>query len=321
MISVIIPCYNAEKYVYDSVVSILNQNIHDIEVIVVDDASTDNSLQEIKRISDSRLILFSNDKNKGYLRTINSLLLHTKGEYIAFQDADDLSHPDRLKLQFEYLIANPEISIVGTNYAVISEKGKIIRSHSAEENSEVLAKQLESGNPFQKPSIMFRREVFLKIGGFREEFLTLKNISEDYDWLLRASHHFQFGNINGEDSLYFYRMVTTAMTKDFRNINQLFGHKVAQFLHSQRISNGHDCIESGDLHIVHSYIDDLSKPYLDDPIKFYEEKTSYLLFGSLYSSAIRCSFKAFWKSPSFRAFRLVQFCIRKAVYHVFAKNN
>ncbi len=310
MISVIIPCYNAEKFVLDSISSILNQSFSDLEVLVIDDCSTDNTLNILKSISDPRLEVHTNSENLGYLKTINKLLTLANGDFIAFQDADDLSHINRLRLQIDYMLSNPSISILGTNFSVINSQGQEIRRSHVEENNLLIKQILLERNPFQKPSIMFRRQVYDVIGGYREEFLSFKNISEDYDWLLRASKHFNFGNINGNEPLYHYRMVSTAMTKDFNDIEQLFGHKIALFLHEQRLSGEKDSIERGNLDEVMYYIDCLKKPYLDDPSLFYHVKISYLLYGKLNKEAAKCGLDLLKSRPSLRNLKLLLYTIK-----------
>ena len=316
MISVIIPCYNAEKFIEDSINSILNQTISDIEVIVIDDCSTDKTLSILRSFDDTRLNVKINERNLGYLKTINKLLAMTSGEFIAFQDADDISHYDRFGDQLSYLKSRPEISILGTNFSEIDIEGQVIRKVNVEDNSEKIKELLVTRNPFQKPSIMFRREVYDTIGGFREEFLSLKNISEDYDWLLRASHHFNFGNINAPDPLYRYRSVNTSMSRAFDHVDQLFGHQVAQFLYRERLNYGIDSIDKNDLKNIVKFIEELRQPYIDDPSRLYKEKAESLIYFGLNREAIRNSWEAFRVKPTFGNLRLLQYCIRKWILGV-----
>ncbi len=316
MISVIIPCYNAEKFVGDSIKSILTQTLPDIEVVAVDDCSTDNTLSILRSIDDTRLHVYVNEQNLGYLKTINKMLSLSSGEFIAFQDADDISHHNRLHDQLKYLRSRSEIAVLGTNFSEIDINGRIIRKVNVEDNSTKIKELLPKRNPFQKPSIMFRKEVYHTIGGFREEFLSLKNISEDYDWLLRASHHFEFGNINAPEPLYGYRSVNTSMTKSFDHVDQLFGHQVAQFLYNERLENGIDSIERNDLKNVVRFIEELRQPYIDDPSRFYKERAESLAYSGLKKDAIRYSWEALKARPSVENLRLFQYCIRKWILGV-----
>jgi glycosyltransferase involved in cell wall biosynthesis len=311
MISIIIPCYNAEKFVEASLKSILNQTCSDLEILAIDDCSTDDTVKILKSISDPRLQVHANAENLGYLKSINKLLTLATGAFIAFQDADDISHPDRLSLQLDYLLSNPTIAILGTNFSEIDSSGNVIRKHNVLANDAEIKQLLTERNPFQKPSIMFRSEVYDVIGGYREEFLSFRNISEDYDWLLRARHHFNFANINGNEPLYCYRSVNTSMTKGFGHIDQLFGHQVAQYLFRERLEHGVDSIDKGDLTNVMAFIENLRRPYIENPSRFYVEKAESLVYSGLKREAISYSWRALKIRPSFQNLRLFQHCIRK----------
>ena len=210
MISVVIPVYNAEAYIESSLKSICDQTERNLEILVCDDGSTDLSYEKILEIKDARIRVLRNKQNIGYLKTINLLFANAKGDFIAFQDADDISDKRRLEIQLTELDRNPEVSLIGSNFSIINEKGKTIRKCEVLTDRTAIHKQLKVRNPFQKPSILFRRKIYDTIGGFREEFLKLKNISEDFDWLLRASMLFHFANVNYKRPLYHYRSVSSA---------------------------------------------------------------------------------------------------------------
>ena len=99
-ISVIMPVYNTAKYLNEAIDSILNQTYKDFEFIIIDDCSTDGSLDIIKTYSDDRIILIENETNKGYVYGLNYALSFAKGKYIARMDSDDISLPNRFKRQF-----------------------------------------------------------------------------------------------------------------------------------------------------------------------------------------------------------------------------
>ena len=101
LVSVIIPAYNHEKYIGDAINSVLNQTYKNIELIVEDDLSTDNTVKEIKKIKDKRLKTIFSKKNKGPVRTMNHLLSMCKGDYIAILGSDDIWYPEKLEKQLE----------------------------------------------------------------------------------------------------------------------------------------------------------------------------------------------------------------------------
>lgn len=109
-----LPVYNVELYVKDAVLSIMAQTFEDWECIVIDDGSTDKSLDIIKEYADSRFIIISDGENKGLVSRLNQIIGLAKGEYIVRMDGDDIMHPDRLARQVEVLDTSPQIDVVST---------------------------------------------------------------------------------------------------------------------------------------------------------------------------------------------------------------
>ena len=312
MVSVIIPVYNASQFLEKSVRSILNQSYENIEVLICDDGSTDSSLQVIQEFRDDRIRIFENIENKGYLNSINFLVSMCKGEFIAFQDADDWSHHERLERQVNFLKKNPNISLVGTNFSLVNGIGKVVLEKRVEEGAIKLKKVLQYENPFQKPSIMFRKEIITSVGMFREGFLKLGNISEDFDWILRVSEKYEVANINHRESLYFYRSVPSSMTKSFKNVEQFFGSSIALFLAEERKKLGIDSLQRGDIQKIKDYIKILKVPYEKDKSLFHHQKAAGLVYSGLYSNAILEAWNAVILEPSkFKNYRLLQYCIRR----------
>jgi glycosyltransferase involved in cell wall biosynthesis len=316
LISVIVPAYNAEAFIEEALNSIICQTYTDIEILVADDASTDDTKIIIDSFNDERIKRFHNPMNIGYLKTCNKLIALTLGKFIAFQDADDVSHPERLNLQMQFLDRNPNYGLVGTNFSHISQKGRLIRDFKVLTENMYLQEELMKSNPFQKPSIMFRRSVYQKVGMYREHFLTLKNISEDYDWLLRVSEKFMIANINYEKPLYHYRLIPTAMTKSIRHIDQLFGHDIAKFLAKQRRERGFDDLDAGNLAEIEEFLSTLKMPFVDNPSLFYHRKAENLMYAKLKKEALTVAAQAILVNPfSVNNYRLFFYCLRKSIHH------
>ena len=108
-LTVIMPAYNAEEFLEESISSILNQTYSDFELLIGDDGSTDRTMEIIQSFCDDRIIVMRNEKNLGIPCTLNRLIKASKGEYIARQDSDDISLPKRLEKQVDFLDKNPEI--------------------------------------------------------------------------------------------------------------------------------------------------------------------------------------------------------------------
>lgn len=159
-ISVITTVYNCENYIERSARSILNQTFKDFEYIIVNDGSTDNTADIIKNLalSDKRIVIIDNDKNKGRVPSLNSALNAAKGEYIALQDADDISLSRRLEKQVTFLDNNPDYVLAGANIIVMDEnENKISEPMRPEGNLEAKFSLLFRCT-FANPSIIYRRK-------------------------------------------------------------------------------------------------------------------------------------------------------------------
>lgn len=207
LVSVILPVYNAEKYLKESIDSILNQTFTDFEFIIINDGSKDKSADIIKSYSDARIV-YIEQQNIGLANTLNKALGIAKGKYIARQDNDDISHKDRFKKQVEFLEKNPTIALVGTWARIIDEAGNDTgRSHKHACNSDYLKLELVFDNPFVHSSIMAKKDGLLQVGGYN-----LSNeIFEDHNLWSRVSYQYDVANLPEE--LLLYREVNTGMSK------------------------------------------------------------------------------------------------------------
>lgn len=127
LVSVIMPIFNAEKYLFEAIKSILQQTYSNLELILVDDASVDGSLEIVNGIKDSRIILKRNTCNRGIAYSTNRGIEAASGKYIALLDDDDMATAERLQLQVEFMERNEDVDILGGATAEIDENGKIIR--------------------------------------------------------------------------------------------------------------------------------------------------------------------------------------------------
>ena len=206
LISVILPVYNGESYIEDSIRSILGQTHQNFELIIINDGSTDNSDKIIKGFLKSNKIIYKSRKNKGLVNTLNEGIKLSSGSYIARMDQDDISYPKRLEKQLNFMQKN-NIDVCGTSYHVINEQGKIIKTvESHKNNFEIILSAMMV--PFIHPSVMFRNI-------FKEKNIFYGNNNkvqaEDYDlWIRLIKMNLVFGNIN--EILIKYRLINTSMT-------------------------------------------------------------------------------------------------------------
>lgn len=192
-VSVLLPVYNCEKYINESVDSILNQTFTDFELIIIDDKSTDNTLNLIKKYNDNRIIVFEKNQNSGYTNSLNYGISIAKGEFIARMDADDISLPTRFEEQIEFLESNPEFILCGSWLQVIGTS-RIIKK--PENHQEILIHLLYS-NPIGHPSVMLKKEVLYKF-----KYDINKEPAEDYDLWTKLIWHGKMYNIQKPLLLY-----------------------------------------------------------------------------------------------------------------------
>ena len=179
-LSVVMPVHNALPHLDAAVRSILDQTHRDFEFVILDDASTDGSTDRLQEwaAKDDRICLHLGKTNIGPAASSNSVVRSAKGSLNARMDADDISHPDRLRRQVEILRRHPDAGLVGSLCDVIDEKGLKVRGPDA-------WRLRRSGwfAPFPHGSIMYRRELFDRAGGYREQCIYW----EDLDLFLRMA--------------------------------------------------------------------------------------------------------------------------------------
>ena len=197
-VSVLMPVYNAEKYLIEAVDSILNQTFKDWELVIINDGSTDSSRQLLAQIDDKRVTIIDNEQNLGLIDTLNKGLGFCRGQYIARMDADDISMPKRLEKQVLFLDKYPDHIMCGTNALVIDNNGKITGKIRNLSDNEFLQINLLFSNPFVHPSTMIRREILAK-NLFDKEY---KHI-EDYELWCRIATQGKIANL--KDNLLLYR--------------------------------------------------------------------------------------------------------------------
>lgn len=178
LVTILMPVYNAELFLKRAMDSILNQTYKNIEFLIINDGSTDNSLAIIKSYLDTRIVLLENTKNFGLIYSLNIGMEKATGKYIARMDADDISHKDRIQKQCDYMEANTYVGILGT---FIQKENKFKLYAQPNLNSNELKTRLIFTNIFNHPTIMFRNSfVKEKKISYNQEF----KHAEDYNlWL------------------------------------------------------------------------------------------------------------------------------------------
>ncbi len=214
-VSVVIPAYNAMKYLPDAVESVLRQTFTDFEVLIINDGSKDHIVQWASQLKDQRIRLISQE-NQGLSAARNTGISQAKGDYIAFLDADDFWEATKLEKQVHCFEENPEVGLVHTWMVFVDEQGKSTgRVMPSFAEGQVWKKLLEK-NVIACPSVMARRQCFEKVGVFD---CTLRSL-EDWEMWIRIAACYPFAVI--QEPLAYYRQVPGSMSKNCQVMEQSF---------------------------------------------------------------------------------------------------
>lgn len=201
-VSVIVPTYNRADYLKKSVQSILDQTFNDFEILIINNYSTDNTLEVIKAFNDARIKVI-NFKNDGIIaKSRNQGIMQSVGKYIAFLDDDDLWCPDKLEFQIKYLDEHPEFDLVYSNALIINEHGNengLLKDSKDAKIGHVFLDLLYE-NFIPVLTVLMKREIIETNGLFNED-LSMR-AAEDYEYWLRAALKFNFGYIDEPLALY-----------------------------------------------------------------------------------------------------------------------
>lgn len=191
-VSVLMPAYNAEQYIDEAIQSILHQTMQDFELIIVDDGSTDGTWGVVQGYvsRDARIRSYKNDSNVGVSKTRNRLLALAEGEYVAWQDADDISIKHRLQKQYEFMQAHPEVGMCGGFLEFFYPDGRaFVRSYAADDTS--LRANIFRYSPVSQGVAMLRTSIIYRLGGFDERLPQ----AEDLDFSFRLGLISTFANL------------------------------------------------------------------------------------------------------------------------------
>jgi len=216
-VSVIMPSYNSERFIGSSILSIINQSFSSWELLIVDDASTDNTVDIIKSFNDPRIKVIKLNENKGNYHARNIGLENAKGKYIAMLDSDDISLPNRIQLQYNYLENNPELGAIGTSFFIIDEQGKYINSIDRTMRPSEFQVNLINDNILLHSSLFIRKELIEK---HDLKYHTSYLYAADYDFVFNCSRYFSVSCLG--DRCILYRFHRSNITNTFNSDQQSF---------------------------------------------------------------------------------------------------
>lgn len=215
-ITVLMPVYNGAKYIKEAIDSVLAQTYADFEFVIINDGSTDNTEQIIRSYSDKRIRLI-NQQNAGVSAALNKGLLEAQGKYIARFDADDVCYSERLKIQYDFMLANPDYILVGSDADYITEEGEYIFTfHNLGYTNEELNETIKRQCSFIHSTVLYDKKAILDLGGYEIKAHTF----EDYFLWKRLIKTGKVCNIN--QPLIKVRFNSSSVTIDEKDHNAVF---------------------------------------------------------------------------------------------------
>jgi glycosyltransferase involved in cell wall biosynthesis len=200
-LTVLMPVYNAERFLNEAIESILNQSFAHFEFLIIDDGSTDQTASIVKSYHDPRIRFCRNEKNLGISATLNKGITLASCDIIARMDADDISLSERLRKQYNYMSLHPNCAMVSSWAEVITEDKRFIRLERY--RSEFYYYNLTFECWIYHPTVMFRKSCVEAVGMYSQMY------SEDYDLFWKISTRYRIGNIS--EPLLRYRISSTSL--------------------------------------------------------------------------------------------------------------
>ena len=198
LVSIIMNCHNGEKFLSESLKSILNQTYKNWEIIFFDNVSNDNSEEILKKFNDKRIKYFRSNKLLDLYKARNLAVEKCNGDYISFLDTDDLWTPDKLEKQINFVKQNTQFRIVYSNYYVLENKKKFIK-HKMQLPFGSITQKLLDYYSLGIATVLLEKSFFKKFK-FNETY----NVIGDFDFFIKLSQKFKIGSI--QEPLAIYRL-------------------------------------------------------------------------------------------------------------------
>lgn len=296
LVSVLMPAYKCEKYIRRAIDSILNQTYTNIELLVADDASKDQTRKIIDSFTDPRIKRFHNGTNQGYLKTCNKLFGEVTGQYITFQDADDFSDLRRIEIQLQAFDADPELGACGTDFISLNDKGIEFKRTDFPATHDEIMRSISKGVFCVIPnSFLFKREILDTVGGYNEFFDRIG--AEDYYWTWLIMEKYKLENL--KQCLYFYQYNQNSVTGNLStNYKKIFSVDIVSFLISQRLTSRNDGLSDLSLKSdLCAFVEEQERPFLADPSYLFVFLARKDFYGNRKERAVRYMLKAIVQKP------------------------
>jgi glycosyltransferase involved in cell wall biosynthesis len=193
-VSVVICTYNRAQYLPQAIESVLVQSFQDFELIVVDDASKDNTQTVMEKyISNNKVRYIKNSKNLGLGKNRVESTREARGEYIAILDSDDYwVDVNKISKQVDFLDKNKNVGVVGTFGKIVNDKNDVIGNLEYKTNNQDIRKKILSYHQFLHSSVLFRKDAFIELGGYDETL----SPAEDFDLILKIGKRYEMANLS-----------------------------------------------------------------------------------------------------------------------------
>lgn len=223
--SILLPVFNAEKTITETLQSIINQTYKDFEIIIINDGSTDNSELYILNFKDERIKYYKNKTNKGLIYTLNRGIELCKGQYIIRMDADDIMLPSRIDTQIKFMDNNPQILASGSAVIKFYTNKKYTRIYTPPLSPEEIDAKILLGSPIPHPSSIIRKEILTKFN-IKYDYNYLH--AEDYKLWYDLSKYGLLANI--KKPLIKYRCSETQISQKYNNKQIEISKKISRLI-------------------------------------------------------------------------------------------
>jgi glycosyltransferase involved in cell wall biosynthesis len=292
-LTILIPAFNAAPYIEEAVISLLAQTFSDFDLWIIDDASTDETLNIIKSFQDPRIKIVANEVNQGRVRTINKLVKDIESPYFTITDADDVSDSTRLEKQLALLEREQSLMMCGTSFWVIDEQGFMVRElRLLTDITELRAKALHQSQ-FLGPTTIMRKEVVTAFPEFYRMYI--QDEFADADLATQILDKYTATNI--AESLYCYRILPSSLSRKNITPRNLNLRLLVGFLSRQRRTTGQDCLQRNAPEEANEFMGQIEEPYNLDPSFLFRHQAFVHLYWGLNNLALENVRLAVSKSP------------------------
>lgn len=293
LVSIVMPAYNAENYIAESVNSILSQTYKNFELLIADDCSTDRTKELLSAFNDSRISFHNNVSNQGYLKTCNKLFSLCNGELITFQDADDISVSDRIEKQVNEFLKDKYLGICTSNSVMIDSDGKKIMSRKWAIDYEKFRTDTTYEALLCGATIMLKNDLLKEIGLYHQYFNRLGG--EDYEWFFRAVCKGKGIHLN--DELYYYRIHNSAVKVNNTSPRTVYIHDIIKEIRKRFILQNEYLLDGKHDAELKALEEKFEKEFRDEPSKVFRIKANGAIALKQYRNFLKLSWAALNAEP------------------------